>query len=54
MYEESEAHLMGSSSQGIMGITWAQKGLAVPVMRAAGRKDTADLARGAQLDGCVS
>ncbi len=33
-----------ASSQGIMGFTWAQKGLAAPVMSAAGRKDAADLA----------
>lgn len=52
--QEYEAHLTGSSSQGIMGITWARNGLAVPVMRAAGRKDAPDLARGTWLDGRAS
>lgn len=37
--KKSEVHLTASSSQGIMGITWAQNASAVPVMRAAGRKE---------------
>ena len=37
--KKSEVHLTASSSQGIMGITWAQNASAVPVMCAAGRKE---------------
>lgn len=37
-YQENEAHSTGSSSQGIMGITWAQNGSAASAMRAAGAK----------------
>lgn len=51
---KTEAHLTTSSSQGIMGITWAQNGLATAVMGAAMQKDMADLARGTWLDGRVS
>lgn len=38
-YQERRHHLTDSSSDGIMGITWAKNGSAAPAMHAAGAEE---------------